>query len=162
MRYTVRRNPATGRNPAMTSPALDSLPVHEAVRAYLGDGSGDLPLAVVRDDIARIVQQHPTVESVAVTPRGHDGACSMDIHGHDGDQIALVVVYADGQAEALPVPSEIATRWARTAPSEWTPADWHHYVRAAPNIAEAGDRMQAAADADVDFTAMMVAADSSR
>jgi hypothetical protein len=59
-------------------------------------------LSMIRDDVTKIVVQHETVGSVKGTPRGHHGACDLEVFDLDGQQIALVVVYADGRVEALP------------------------------------------------------------
>lgn len=67
------------------------------------EAAGDVPLSQVREDLERIVCQHPTVGTTRTTPRGHHGACDIDVFDFDGQQIALVTVYADGNVEALPV-----------------------------------------------------------
>lgn len=36
-----------------------------------------------------------------------------------------------------------------------TVAEWHHHIRTAPNLVEAMNRLQEAADAGVDFPALL-------
>lgn len=126
--------------------------VHGAVLAYVGDGTGDLPLATIREDLERIIHQHPTVDSASTTPRGFDGACDIEAFDFDGAQIALVTLDAKGHVEAL-------TPEDPPALTERTPAEWDAYIRSAANWADASDRMQEAADAGVDFAAMTAARD---
>jgi hypothetical protein len=110
-------------------------------------------LDTLRDDITRIVQQHETVGSVQTTPRGKRGACTMEVFGHDGQQIAVVTIGADGTVDALPVVlaevvADEPTHAGRTL------AEWDAYIGSAPNMTASGDRMQEAAFAGVDFNAM--------
>jgi hypothetical protein len=90
--------------------------VVNAVLAYNGSGAGDLPVAEIRDDVAKIVQQHPGACTVHFTPRGGDGAGDFEVFDFDGRQFALVSVYADGRVEALPVvQAELAADEAQPA-----------------------------------------------
>jgi hypothetical protein len=82
--------------------------VFAAVLAYLDRGSNrhsfvELPVAQVRDDVERIVQQHADTGSVHFTPRGGHGAGDFEVFDAAGEQIALVSIYTDGRVEALPV-----------------------------------------------------------
>lgn len=63
---------------------------------------GVVPLAQLRDDVEKIIQGHPTVDSARTTPRGHDGACDLDVFDSDGESIALVTIDADGTILACP------------------------------------------------------------
>jgi hypothetical protein len=134
--------------------------VINAVLAYNGSGTGDLPVAEIRDDVARIVEQHPDTGSVHFTPRGSHGAGDFEVFDADGQQIALVTVYADGKVKALTPadPAELADE-GDTVRVPGTPAEWHAYIRAAATFADATARMEEAQAAGVDFREMIAAHD---
>jgi hypothetical protein len=106
----------------MTALETDAVTVDKAVRDYILSGPEAVPLAQLRDDIAKIVHGHPTVESVQTTPRGKAGACVMKVYGINVGQIATVTIKANGTVEAVPVDAPLADAQARREAEHAAPA----------------------------------------
>lgn len=102
--------------------ALETETVDKAVRDYILRCTEAVPLEQLRDDIAKIVHGHPTVESVQTTPRGKKGAGVMKVYGINVGQIATVTIKANGTVEALPVEAPLAAAQARREAEHAAPA----------------------------------------
>lgn len=83
-------------------PATASQTVIAAVLTYAGENVGDLDLETLRDDVEKIVHGHELVGAVHRIPRGHHGACDIEVYGYDDRLMALVVLDRDGNVHALP------------------------------------------------------------
>jgi hypothetical protein len=63
----------------------------------------ELDVATVREDVAKLIEGHEGVGASRTIPRGHNGAADIEVFDLDGQQIAFVTIYADGNVEVLPV-----------------------------------------------------------
>lgn len=124
-----------------------------AAAAHAGAASADAPLdlATVAEDVKTLVLQHEQTGAASIIPRGHHGACDIEVFDYDHKPIAHVTVYADGRVEALPIVGAVLV--------PGTPAEWHAYIRAAATFVDAQDRMEEARVAGVDFREMLTVHD---